>query len=295
MNAISKGGQYGAPRNGHKHLGVDLVAPCGLPILAVFGGTVTVGNQPSGYGKFVTVGKRTYAHMSVVLVRNGQLIIPGWPIGLVGHTGDASPSGPKGCHLHYERVDHKDPTAEAVGSNILGKKGQSISILQAAATAVARAGGFFAPVIGPGPAGPAGPMGPNGSVDKLHPYIPPTHRFTGFFGAFKQFFQWDIPQYGLIVIGGALMLFGFAVILVLIGIGGKTPGKIVETGKRLPVAPVRYAAKRVSTRRAATKETTAYNIKEQRRNERKAADTGFAAERAYKTTKAREEAKYGGF
>jgi murein DD-endopeptidase MepM/ murein hydrolase activator NlpD len=92
------------PLLGHPrpHLGVDIVALQGTPIVAAAKGRVTfVGNQGE-YGLLVVVDHgygyvTRYAHASRVLVKEGQPVERGDMIALVGSTGLAM-----GPHLHYE-------------------------------------------------------------------------------------------------------------------------------------------------------------------------------------------------
>ena len=85
------------------HQGVDFGAPLGTPILAAFAGKVAIADWLGGYGLTVVLShdegtKETlYAHMSEVLVKEGEEVVPGEPIGLVGSTGFST-----GPHLHFE-------------------------------------------------------------------------------------------------------------------------------------------------------------------------------------------------
>lgn len=85
------------------HAGIDFTAPTGTAIYATGNGTVErVQHEKSGYGQNVIInhgyGYRTlYAHMSKTLVNNGQKVVKGQKIGLVGSTGTSTAP-----HLHYE-------------------------------------------------------------------------------------------------------------------------------------------------------------------------------------------------
>jgi len=85
------------------HKGVDINASVGAPIVAADGGTVvTVGNQPDGYGIYVSLyhsgGRSTlYAHMSSAAVSDGQTVKQGQVIGYAGSSGVST-----GPHLHFE-------------------------------------------------------------------------------------------------------------------------------------------------------------------------------------------------
>jgi len=84
------------------HLGIDIPAPRGTPILAPARGRVVDVGVQVGYGKIVTLdhgeGIRTrYAHCSEIVVRVGMTVERGDEIALVGRTGVTTNN-----HLHYE-------------------------------------------------------------------------------------------------------------------------------------------------------------------------------------------------
>jgi hypothetical protein len=87
------------------HTGMDFTAPTGTEIFATGDGVVIrVERKLNGYGKNVVIqhgyGYETlYAHMSKILVREGQKVKRGEVIGLVGNTGTSV-----GPHLHYEVI-----------------------------------------------------------------------------------------------------------------------------------------------------------------------------------------------
>jgi murein DD-endopeptidase MepM/ murein hydrolase activator NlpD len=88
------------------HSGVDLLQAYGAEIRAAGAGRVTHAGPDAGYGEMVEIdhgeGLTTrYAHMSEVLVRQGQDVEKGAALGRLGSTGRST-----GPHLHYEvRVD----------------------------------------------------------------------------------------------------------------------------------------------------------------------------------------------
>jgi len=88
------------------HSGLDFRAPTGERVRATGAGTVTIASWHGGYGRMVEIdhgnGLTTrYAHLSEVLVRDGQRVQPGQFVGRVGSTGRST-----GPHLHYEtRLD----------------------------------------------------------------------------------------------------------------------------------------------------------------------------------------------
>jgi murein DD-endopeptidase MepM/ murein hydrolase activator NlpD len=84
------------------HRGVDLRASYGTEVPAAAGGTVVFAGERGTYGTLVAVrdgsGVETrYAHLSAALVKTGDVVTAGMPIGRVGSTGrSAAP------HLHFE-------------------------------------------------------------------------------------------------------------------------------------------------------------------------------------------------
>ncbi len=88
------------------HMGLDITADVGTPIVAAQNGTVSkvsLGTWDYGYGNNVYVDGDNgsgshYAHMSTVSVTNGQAVVAGKTvIGYVGMTGRTT-----GPHLHFE-------------------------------------------------------------------------------------------------------------------------------------------------------------------------------------------------
>lgn len=98
------------PHKRRPHLGIDLAAPKGTPILAAQGGTVIyAGREFRGYGKMVLIesgnGWATlYAHFDKILVSEGQRIRKGEIVGAMGRTGRAT-----GVHLHFEIRKDRGP------------------------------------------------------------------------------------------------------------------------------------------------------------------------------------------
>lgn len=84
------------------HLGVDIVAPMGTPVVASARGRISFVGRRGEFGLMVEVdhglGRMTrYAHLSRTVVRHGQRVERGDMLGRVGNTGLAV-----GPHLHYE-------------------------------------------------------------------------------------------------------------------------------------------------------------------------------------------------
>jgi murein DD-endopeptidase MepM/ murein hydrolase activator NlpD len=84
------------------HEGIDVAAPYGSSVVAPAAGTVSRISRQTGYGLVLDIDhgngiSTRYAHLSRVLVRNGQRVTRGQPIAAVGNSGLAT-----GPHLHYE-------------------------------------------------------------------------------------------------------------------------------------------------------------------------------------------------
>lgn len=84
------------------HTGIDISAPVGTPIYASSDGVILFVGNKNGYGQSVIIGhdhqhETLYAHMSRIIVRNGQFVRRGQVIGDVGKTGRVT-----GANLHYE-------------------------------------------------------------------------------------------------------------------------------------------------------------------------------------------------
>ena len=81
---------------------MDLVAPLGSGIRATAPGRVVFAGKRDGYGRTIEIdhghGITTrFAHLSKVLVEDGQQVERGQKIGTLGNSGRSS-----GPHLHYE-------------------------------------------------------------------------------------------------------------------------------------------------------------------------------------------------
>ncbi|MCS6905282.1 MAG: M23 family metallopeptidase [Bacteroidia bacterium] len=85
------------------HYGVDIGLQVGDTVYAALNGIVRVTrNDKYGYGRFVVISHKEgletlYGHLDEILVRPGEVVKAGTPIGLGGSTGKST-----GPHLHFE-------------------------------------------------------------------------------------------------------------------------------------------------------------------------------------------------
>ncbi len=94
---------FGAPRSGHRHRGIDILAPKGTPVVAAVDGAVLKMKWDRGGGRTLRLVDATnryvfyYAHLSGYArgLREGEPVRKGEVVGYVGRTGDA-----RGAHLH---------------------------------------------------------------------------------------------------------------------------------------------------------------------------------------------------
>jgi murein DD-endopeptidase MepM/ murein hydrolase activator NlpD len=96
--------RFGAGRAGHIHQGQDVMARCGTPIVAARGGVVIQRAFQALAGNYLVIQDPltglgyVYDHLrEPAIVRRGQRVETGQPLGVVGETGDAT-----ACHLHFE-------------------------------------------------------------------------------------------------------------------------------------------------------------------------------------------------
>jgi Peptidase family M23/FlgD Ig-like domain len=95
---------FGAGRSGHTHQGHDVMADCGVPLVAARGGRVQYSGWDDAAGNYVVIDGRgtsldmAYMHMlEASPLQEGMTVRTGQPIGVVGSTGSSS-----ACHLHFE-------------------------------------------------------------------------------------------------------------------------------------------------------------------------------------------------
>lgn len=91
------------------HYGVDISARSGNRVIATADGVVTVAARRIGSGNYVEIDHgygivTTYSHNAKLLVKKGDRVRRGTPVGLVGSTGFSL-----GPHVHYEVHKHGQP------------------------------------------------------------------------------------------------------------------------------------------------------------------------------------------
>lgn len=99
------GAKFGAPRSGHTHMGYDILAPKGSPVVAPVSGRIKFRQyQKGGAGHYLILDGDDgydYAFMHLVagspLVSEGDPVAQGQQIAQVGSTGRST-----GPHLHFE-------------------------------------------------------------------------------------------------------------------------------------------------------------------------------------------------
>jgi murein DD-endopeptidase MepM/ murein hydrolase activator NlpD len=100
-----EGSRFQAPRSGHRHMGHDIAAARGTPVVAPFAGVIAwVRYQRGGAGHYVVLDaddERDYVFMHLrrgsIPVVEGQRVAAGEQIGEVGNSGRSF-----GAHLHFE-------------------------------------------------------------------------------------------------------------------------------------------------------------------------------------------------
>ena len=87
---------------GRGHLGQDMFADCGTPVIAAEGGRVSFVDYEGAAGNYIVIGSADADSVYMHLARLprfgvGDRVETGERIGAVGRSGDAD-----GCHLHFE-------------------------------------------------------------------------------------------------------------------------------------------------------------------------------------------------
>jgi murein DD-endopeptidase MepM/ murein hydrolase activator NlpD len=92
-----------------RHTGFDYPAPYGTPILASAGGRVRRAGPNGAYGRTVEIDHgdglvTRYGHAARILVKTGDVVLPGQEIAIVGSTGRST-----GPHVHFEILHDGTP------------------------------------------------------------------------------------------------------------------------------------------------------------------------------------------
>jgi peptidoglycan DL-endopeptidase CwlO len=94
-------GQFGEPRSGHIHDGIDIPTAMGTPIKAAQDGRVVMREVQAGYGNYTCLAHEDlltcYGHQSRFRSKLGARVNRGEVIGYVGNSGNAP-----AVHLHFE-------------------------------------------------------------------------------------------------------------------------------------------------------------------------------------------------
>lgn len=101
----AQGGYISSPmgyRWGRQHEGIDIARPSGFTIKSADNGVVVAAGWDGTYGNRVIVDhkngyKTTYAHLSSISVKVGDVVPQGSKLGIMGSTGRST-----GTHLHFE-------------------------------------------------------------------------------------------------------------------------------------------------------------------------------------------------
>lgn len=89
-------------RHARMHLGVDIAAPSGTPVVAPADGRVAFAGRKGGYGLTIVIDhggelSTLFGHNSQLFVKEGDVVKKGQEISAVGSTGHST-----GPHVHYE-------------------------------------------------------------------------------------------------------------------------------------------------------------------------------------------------
>lgn len=146
----ANGGQYGAPRHGRTHKGLDYLAPKGTDVKASESGKVVKsGNKPympggdNNYGETIVIDHThdvpadqqhiytLYAHLDKRFIFAGRKVRQGETIGASGNSGmKAAYEGKKsGFHLHFEVRDSEKKMGWETGWPMIGNHKNPIDYL----------------------------------------------------------------------------------------------------------------------------------------------------------------------
>jgi hypothetical protein len=143
--------KYGL-RSGRMHTGIDLKMDRGDTIFASYYGVVTRAKYYYGYGNMVVIDhgsniETSYAHLSAYLVKPGDQVRRGQPVGLAGSTGRATTN-----HLHFEiREKDRHFNPELVFDFNSGKVRDEVNHINQLADLKKEAQQAVQPVMGPVP------------------------------------------------------------------------------------------------------------------------------------------------
>lgn len=121
------------------HQGVDWELPANSPVVAALPGTVSIRNDPDGYGTYVVIdhggGRETrYAHLSSATVRDGDRVEAGQRIALSGGVPGSSGAGnSQGAHLHFEyrlNGQAQDPTQVIGSEQVVTLRGRDFTTVE---------------------------------------------------------------------------------------------------------------------------------------------------------------------
>lgn len=96
------------------HYGTDIAAPTGSDIMAIEDGIIIATGYNDSAGNYVKMRHNNgmysrYLHLSKISVSQGEKVVQGQTIGLVGNTGKST-----GPHLHFEIRDKSDTPVNAM-------------------------------------------------------------------------------------------------------------------------------------------------------------------------------------
>lgn len=96
------------------HSGTDIAAPSGSKVKVIEDGIITFTGYHESAGNYIKVRHNNgmysrYLHLSKILVKEGQKVVQGEVIGLVGNTGRST-----GPHLHFEIRDRSNAPLNAM-------------------------------------------------------------------------------------------------------------------------------------------------------------------------------------